>query len=126
MIKVDGVEIPTPSEYNPYPELREKSSENSLGDVKRKIISCRWKLEMKWDLLTKEQYAQLIKIKFKKSFQCEFPSSTGKRVTKTMYAGDPKGNAFKLDKKTDTVKNWTSVSLNFIQLKADKYTGGAY
>ena len=99
MIKVDGVEIPTPSEYNPYPELREKSSENSLGDVKRKIISCRWKLEMKWDLLTKEQYAQLI---------------------------NPKGNAFKLDKKTDTVKNWTSVSLNFIQLKADKYTGGAY
>ena len=126
MIKVDGVEIPTPSTYIPYPELREDSSENALGDVIRKIISCRWKLEMTWDMLNKEQYAKLIEIKFKKSFKCEFPSPTGKRVTKIMYAGDPKGNAFKLDKKTDTVKSWTSISLNFIQLKADKYTGGAY
>lgn len=126
MIKVDGVEIPTPSTYNPYPELREDSSENALGDVVRKIISCRWKIEMTWDYLTKEQYAQLIEIKFKKSFKCEFPSSTGKRVTKTMYAGDPKADAIRLDNKTDTVKDWQSISLNFIQLKADKYTGGAY
>ena len=125
MIKVNGVEIPTPSTYNPFPELREDSSENSMGDIKRKIISCRWKLEMTWDYLTKEQYAQLIDIKFKKSFKCQFPSPTGKMVTKTMYAGDPKAEAVRVNS-SDIVKDWQNVSLNFIQLKADKYTGGAY
>lgn len=125
MIKVNGVEIPTPSKYNPYPNLREDSSENALGDMVRKIISCRWKLEMSWDMLTKEQYAQLIDIKFMKEFECTFPSPTGKMVTKKMYAGEAKAEAFKLNS-DDTVKNWTSISLNFVQTKADKYTGGAY
>lgn len=125
MIKVNGVEIPTPSKYNPFPELREDSSENSLGDIKRKIISCRWKLEMSWDYLTKEQYAQLINIKFLKSFTCKFPSPTGQMVTKTMYAGDPKADAIRVNS-SDIVKDWQNISLNFIQLKADKYTGGAY
>ena len=124
MIKVDGVEIPTPSRYNPYPTLREKSTENALGDVVRKIISSRWKLEMSWDYLTKEQYAQLVDIKFKESFMCEFPNSMGEMVTKRMYAGDPKGQANLADK-NGIVRNWTNVSLNFIQLKSDKYTGGA-
>jgi len=125
MIKVNGVDIPTPSSYNPTPNLREDSSENALGDVVRKIISCRWKLEMKWDYLTAEQYAQLTNIKFLKSFTCKFPSSTGKIVTKTMYAGDIGASANKLNS-DGTVKDWTGVSLNFIQIKADKYTGGAY
>lgn len=125
MINVNGVKIPTPSSYNPYPQLREDSSENSLGDMVRKIISCRWKLEMKWDYLTKEQYSQLIKIKFLKEFNCTFPSPTGVMVTKQMYAGDPKGEAVRVDE-NNIVTGWQNVSLNFIQTKADKYTGGAY
>lgn len=125
MIKVNGVEIPTPSTYKPSPTLREDSTENALGDVIRKIISCRWKLEMKWDYLTKEQYSQLVNIKFLKSFDCEFPSSTGAMVTKTMYGGDISGNANLADE-NGIIRDWTDVTFNFIQLKADKYTGGAY
>lgn len=124
MIKVDGVVIPSPSKYNPYPTLREQSTENALGDVVRKIISSRWKLEMSWDYLTKEQYAQLVDIKFKDSFLCEFPNSKGQMVTKRMYAGDPKGSANIADS-NGIVRDWVNVTLNFIQLKADKYTGGA-
>lgn len=124
MIKVDGVEIPTPSKYNPFPTLREKSTENALGDVIRKIISSRWKLEMSWEYLTKEQYAQLTDIKFKESFLCEFPNSKGQMVTKRMYAGDIKGEANKADA-NGIVRDWVNVSCNFIQQKADKYTGGA-
>ena len=124
MIKVNGVAIPAPSKYNPYPTLREKSTENSLGDVVRKIISSRWKIEMGWDYLTKEQYAQLIDIKFRESFLCEFPNSKGQMVTKTMYAGDPKGEANVADR-DGIVRDWVNVTLNFIQKNADKYTGGA-
>ena len=83
MIKCDGVVIPTPSKYNPYPTLREKSTENALGDVIRKIISSRWKIEQSWDYLTKEQYAVLVDLKFKKSFECEFPNSKRKNSKKT-------------------------------------------
>lgn len=125
MIKVNGVEILTPSSYNVYPTLREKSSENALGDLVRKIVSCRWKIEMSWDYLTKEQYARLVDIKFLKEFNCTFPSSKGVMVTKKMYGGDIKGEANMADK-NGIVRDWVNVSFNFIQTKADKYTGGAY
>ena len=46
VIIADGKSLPTPSEYVPYPTLREKSTENALGDLVRKIISSRWKIEM--------------------------------------------------------------------------------
>lgn len=124
LIKVNGVAITTPSSYTPYPNLREDSIENTLGDLIRKIISSRWKLEMKWDYLTKEQYAQLTNIKFLKSFKCEFPNTKGVKVTKTMYAGDIKGEANIADS-NGIIRDWVNVSLNFIQTKADKYTGDA-
>lgn len=124
MITCDGVVIPTPSKYNPYPTLREKSTENALGDVIRKIISSRWKIEQSWEYLTKEQYAILVDLKFKESFSCTFPNSKGQMVTKRMYAGDIKGEANKADK-NGIVRDWVNVSCNFIQQKADKYTGGA-
>lgn len=123
MIKVNGVEMPTPSRYNPFPTLREKSTENALGDVVRKIISSRWKLEMSWDYLTKEEYSKLTDIKFKESFDCEFPNSKGQIVTKRMYAGDIKGSANRAP--DGIVKDWVNVTCNFIQQKADKFTGGA-
>lgn len=125
MIKVNGVDIPTPSDYNPKPNLREDSTENANGDMIRKIISCRWKIEMKWDYLTKEQYKKLAEIKFLKEFNCTFPSPTGVMVTKKMYGGDISGEANMADKE-GIVRDWVNVSFNFIQTKADKYTGGAY
>lgn len=124
MIIVNGVAIPTPSKYKPYPNLREDSTENSLGDMVRKIISSRWKLEMSWDYLTKEQYSQLTDIKFKKEFSCIFPNTKGQMVTKLMYAGDLSGTANIADR-DGIVRDWVDVSLNFIQTKADKYTGDA-
>ncbi len=125
MIKVNGVEIPTPSQFNAYPNLREDSSENALGDIKRKIISCRWKIEMSWDYLTDKQYEQLTTIKFLKEFECTFPSPMGTMITKTMYGGEIKAEAFSLNK-DGTVKSYLNCSFNFVQTKADKYTGGAY
>lgn len=124
MIKCDGVVIPTPSDFNPYPTLREKSTENALGDVIRKIVSSRWKIEQGWDYLTKEQYAMLVDLKFKDSFECEFPNSKGELVKKQMYVGDLKGNANIADS-NGIVRDWVNVKGNFIQKKADKYTGGA-
>lgn len=121
-ITVDGVGITTPSSYNPYPNLREKSSEDGEGNLKRKIKSSRWKLEMSWDYLTNEQYNQLLEIKFKKEFECNFPTSAG-RFTKTMYGGDISGNANRADI-NGVMRDWTEVKFNFIQTKADKYVGG--
>lgn len=123
MIKVNNVYIPNPSSYNPYPNLREQSTENALGDMVRKIISCRWKLEMKWDELTKSQMAQLTDIKFLKEFNCRFPNTKGQFVTKRMYAGDLSSSAKKVV--NGIVESYRDVTLNFIQTKADKYTGGA-
>ena len=125
MIKADGRFIPNPSNYNPVPNLREDSSENSLGDVKRKIISCRWKIEQDWDYLSKEDYSYITTLKFKKSFPCEFPATTGRRVKKTMYVGDLSGQPVDIDS-NGIPTGWKEVKANFIQLKADKYTGGAY
>ena len=125
VIIADGRSLPTPSEYVPYPTLREKSTENALGDLVRKIVSSRWKIEMKWDILTVEQMKFLTDLKFKKEFTCTFPSLKDKKITKQMYAGDLKPSAKAIDPETKLVTGWLNVSCNFIQTKADKYTGGA-
>lgn len=125
MIKANGKYIPNPSNYNPTPNLREDSSENALGDVVRKIISCRWKLEQDWDYMSREDYSYITDLKFKKSFSCEFPATTGKRITKTMYVGDLSGQPVDIDS-NGVPTGWKEVKANFIQLKSDKYTGGAY
>lgn len=124
VIVANNVSLPTPSKYVPYPNLREKSTENSLGDIVRKIISVRWKIEMNWDILTVEQMNYLTELRFKKDFTCTFPSLNGTRITKTMYAGELKPSAKRIDKSTGLVTGWEDVSFNFIQTKADKYTGG--
>nr|DAQ03969.1 MAG TPA: hypothetical protein [Caudoviricetes sp.] len=124
VIVADGVSLPTPSKYIPYPNLRENSTENALGDLIRKIISSRWKIEMQWDFLTKEQVSFLTDLKFKKEFECKFPNTKGKIITKKMYAGDLKPSASAIDPNTHLVTGWKDVQCNFIQVKADKYTGG--
>lgn len=125
VIIADGRSLPTPSEFIPYPTLREQSTENALGDLVRKIISSRWKIEMKWDILTPAQMDLITKLKFKKEFNCKFPASDGRMLTKKMYVGDIKPAAQKIDPNTKLVTEWKNFSCNFIQTKADKYTGGA-
>lgn len=125
VIVADGVSLPTPSGFVPYPTLREKSGENALGDLVRKIISSRWKIEMKWDILSVEQMNYLTDLKFKKEFLCTFPSTKNQRISKQMYVGDLKPSAKAIDPDTKIVTGWLNVSCNFIQTKADKYTGGA-
>lgn len=125
VIIADGRSLPTPSEFIPYPTLREQSTENALGDLVRKIISSRWKIEMKWDILTPAQMDLITELKFKKEFNCKFPASDGRMLTKKMYVGDIKPAAQKIDPNTKLVTEWKNFSCNFIQTKADKYTGGA-
>ena len=116
--------IPNPTKFFPYPTLREKSSENALGDVIRKIISVRWKIEQSWDELTKEEYAILENLKFAKDFNCKFKNSAGQTLSKKMYGGDLKGEACKQDE-NGIAQVYKNVTFNFIQTKSDKYTGGA-
>jgi len=125
VIIADGRSLPTPSEFVTYPTLREQSTENALGDLVRKIISSRWKIEMKWDILTPEQMDLITELKFKQSFLCIFPATDGRQLTKTMYVGDIKPSARKIDPSTKLVTEWKDFSCNFIQVVADKYTGGA-
>lgn len=125
VIIADGRSLPTPSDYTPYPTLREQSTENALGDLVRKIISSRWKIEMKWDVLTPAQMDLITKLKFKKEFICKFPASDGRQLTKKMYVGDIKPAARRIDPNTKLVTEWKDFSCNFIQTEADKYTGGA-
>ncbi|MBR1653635.1 MAG: hypothetical protein IJ690_01590 [Clostridia bacterium] len=125
VIIADGRSLPTPSDYTPYPTLREQSTENALGDLVRKIISSRWKIEMKWDVLTPTQMDLITKLKFKKEFTCKFPASDGRMLTKKMYVGDIKPAARRIDPNTKLVTEWKDFSCNFIQTEADKYTGGA-
>lgn len=125
VIIADGTSLPTPSEYAAYPTLREQSTENALGDLIRKIISSRWKIEMKWDVITPEQMNYITQLKFKKEFYCKFPATDGRLITKKMYVGDIKPSARKIDPSTKLVTEWKDFSCNFIQTEADKYTGGA-
>lgn len=87
--------LPSPDmkTYNAYPNIREESSENALGDLVRKIVSVRWKIEQTWSQLSEDEYALLMKLKFFTSFPCKFWSPAHKDfIIKEMYAGDISAN----------------------------------
>ncbi len=53
-----------------------------------------------------------------------FQIQNGEIVKKQMYVGDLNGSANMADS-NGIIRDWVNVKGNFVQEKADKYTGGA-
>lgn len=89
MIKVNGVELPTPSDYNVGIQDISKAERNARGTMIIERIATKRKLELAWKYLTKQQLQQVLNAVSPVFFNVEYlDPQTGSRRSGSFYAGD--------------------------------------
>ena len=88
LIKINGVEIPTPSTFNPSIMNLSNSERNANGMMIMEIIAQKQKLELSWKIISAEKLSSVLNLIDSTFFQVEYPNpKTNKTTTKTMYSG---------------------------------------
>lgn len=89
LIKINGVEIPTPSDYQPGIMDISKAERNANGTMIIERITTKRKLELGWKKLSKEQLSTILNLISPVFFTVEYvdPQDNGFR-TGTFYSGD--------------------------------------
>lgn len=88
MIKIDGVEIPTPTTYVVGIEDLSNAERNAKGDIIIDRIGTKRKIELSWNYLSREDLALVLQKVAPVFFQVEYidPQTNSKRVG-TFYSG---------------------------------------
>ena len=123
LVSVGEYDFPEPSAYSANTSTLVDSGRNvegrMVGSVIRDDVS---KVEISWKYLTVEQWAGIQKC-FSQSSGGKFinavtffDQSVGGWVTKEMYVGDRKANAFRRDPVTGDLLGWVDPSLSLIEV----------
>lgn len=113
MIKIDGVEIPTPSDYTVSIMDLSKAERNANGTIIIERVATKRKIELSWKYLSKENLSLLFNLVSPVFFEVEYidPQDNVKR-TGTFYAGDRTAGA--LDYKNGNIR-YKDVKFNIIE-----------
>lgn len=113
LIKIEGVDIPTPSEYSVGIQDISKAERNANGTMIIERIATKRKIELSWNYLSKEQLAQVLNAVSGVFFQVTYvdPQDNATR-TGTFYAGDRKCGMIDF---RDGVPRYKDVSFNLIE-----------
>lgn len=115
MIKINGVDIISPKNFEPtISDLDGESNRNANGEMIRDRISVKRKLNLEWPPLTQNEISTLLTAVSSVFFTVSFPDPQLGIITKTMYVGDRTAPAYFYDKKTKQVK-WSGLKMNFIE-----------
>lgn len=113
MIKIDNVEIPTPSTFTASVMDLSKAERNARGTIIIERIATKRKLELSWSYLDKDRLQQLLTAVSPVFFTVEYPDpQTGEMRTGTFYAGDRKTGMIDF---RNGVPRWRDVSFNLIE-----------
>lgn len=113
MIKIDGVEIPTPSDLSVGIQDLSKAERNARGTMIIERIATKRKLEMTWKYLDRDQLQQLLNAVSPVFFTVEYPDPlTNAMRTGTFYAGDRNTGA--LDYRNGVIR-WVDSKFNVIE-----------
>lgn len=89
MIKINGVAIPAPTDFQVGIQDLSKAERNARGKMIIERIATKIKLEFEWEYLTKAEYQQILNLVSPVFFKVEYPDpKTGTQQTKIFYAGD--------------------------------------
>lgn len=113
MIKINGVEIPTPSDYTVGIMDLSKAERNARGTLIIERIATKRKIEMRWNYLDKDRLSQLLNLVSPVFFEVEYidpQENTWK--TGTFYAGDRRVGA--LDYRNGNIR-YKDVQFNIIE-----------
>lgn len=125
LVSVGGYDFPEPAKdgYNANTSTLVDSARNAqgvmVGSVIRDDVA---KVEMKWNYLTVEQWANILKCfsiarggKFINdvTFFCQ---DTGTWITREMYVSDRKAGAWRRNPETGEMMGWTGCSLSLVEV----------
>lgn len=89
MIKVNGVAIPTPSDYSVGIQDISKAERNANGTMIIERITTKRKIEMAWKYLSKEDLSKVMNAVSPVFFQVEYlDPQENRKKTGTFYSGD--------------------------------------
>ena len=113
MLKIDGVEIPSPSDMQVGIMDLSKAERNAKGTLIIERIATKRKLEIAWRYLSKEEISQLFKLVSPVFFNVEYIDPEDNAIKSgTFYAGDRKAGA--LDYINGNIR-YKDVSVNLIE-----------
>lgn len=113
MIKINGVTIPIPAEYDVGIMDLSKAERNANGMMIIERIATKRKLELKYEYLNKEQLSSLLTRISSVFFQVEYiDPQLNRRRTGTFYVGDR--NMGVLDYRNGNTR-YKGVSFNFVE-----------
>lgn len=115
MLKIDGADMPTPTEMVcTISDIDSSNSGRSAdGIMHRDRIATKRKLQLKWNFLTADQMSKLLKAVKPMFFSCSYPDpEMGTNMSLSFYVGDRSSPIY-------TVKNgvagWSGLEMRFIE-----------
>ncbi len=113
MIKINGVAIPTPSDYSVGLQDISKAERNARGTMIIERIATKRKIELVWKYLSKEDLSKVMNAVSPVFFQVEYlDPQENRRKTGSFYAGDR--NAGALDYINGTIR-WKNIKFSVIE-----------
>ena len=113
MIKVNGVDIPTPSDYMVSVLDISKAERNANGTMIIERVATKRRLEMTWNYLSQVDLSALLTRISPTFFEVEYiDSQTGTVRTGTFYAGDRNAGAIDYQ---NGVMRFKDISFNLIE-----------
>ncbi|OMF54675.1 hypothetical protein BK138_16075 [Paenibacillus rhizosphaerae] len=113
LISIDGVELPTPSDYVPSIQDISKAERNANGTMIIERIATKRKLELAWKYLSQDELAKVLKAVSPVFFKVTYldPEAGGNK-TGTFYCGDRSAPAMDY---IDGVIRWKDIKFNLIE-----------
>lgn len=113
MIKINGVALPTPSDYIVSIMDISKASRNAAGTMVIERIATKRKIELSWKYLSKTEISNVLKMVSPVFFNVEYidPEDSAWK-TGTFYCGDRSVGA--LDYRNGNIR-WKDIKFNLIE-----------
>lgn len=113
LIQINGVDIPTPSEYTVGIMDLSKAERNARGNIIIERVATKRKIELVWEYLDRFQLSQVLNAVSGVFFQVAYIDPQDNAVkTGTFYVGDRKAGA--LDYRDGKVR-WKNIQFNLIE-----------
>ncbi len=123
LVTVGGYEFPEPSTYSGITSTVVDSARNVSGELIGSVIRDDLaKVELTWNMLTVEQWANILKC-FDRQYGGKFYNDViffdmvrGNYIVRTMYVSDRSAGMWRRDSQTGAVVGWLNCSLNLIEV----------
>lgn len=113
MITINGVELPTPTDYSVGIQDISKAERNANGTMIIERIATKRKIELMWSYLSQSDLAKVLKAVSPVFFTVSYPDpQEGGRKTGTFYSGDRTNPAMDY---IDGNIRWKNIKFNLIE-----------